>query len=82
MTGLFIEETKPDYSYAIVWRQGEKETIEDALNVLKSYPSKNRLELWNKALGESSKGFAPFAFREKGSNVLMVCNTLKMLAGM
>ena len=82
MIGLFIEETMPDDSYAIVWRQGENETIADALCVLKTHLSPNHLELWSKSWANSPKGFAPIAFREKQSSMVMLGHTTAMLAGL
>jgi hypothetical protein len=79
MIGLFIEETRPDYSYVVVWRQGESENVLTALEELAKHPSPNRLELWSKLHAEGPKGFAPIAFRDKKSNRVMVGNTLKML---
>jgi hypothetical protein len=82
MTGLFIEETRKNGSFAIVWTQGDGEDIDTALDVLATHPTDNRLELWNKPLAASPNGFAPFAFREAGSRKVFLCNTLKMLAGL
>ncbi len=81
---LFIEETLPDEAgYRIVWRANGNQGSDflDGLNELKSNQSANRLELWNKALTGTHKGFAPFAFRDKNSSKVMVGNTLKMLMG-
>ena len=80
---LFVEETLPnDSGYQVLWRGKEEGgDWEEAFKQIKSLPSNNRLELWNKALGGSPNGFAPFAYREKGKETIMVCQTLMMLMG-
>jgi hypothetical protein len=82
---LFIEATTPE-GYAIVWRQSDSasidEAFEEALMQLKTLRSPYRLELWSKAHAETEKGYAPLAFRDRNSDKVLISNTLKMLAGL
>lgn len=72
---LFVEETTQE-GYKIIWQDGEP--IE-AMNFMKSYQSKNRIELWSKAYAETEKGFCPMAWRDANSNRVIVSNTFKFL---
>ena len=70
----FIEESMPDGSYRII---RNALSAEQALSLLSTYPSNNRLEMWADGMADSPKGFAPAAFRQNGKT--MISNTLKML---
>jgi hypothetical protein len=73
----FVEESMPDGSYRVIRRDMDEG---EALNLLQSHPTTNRLEMWCDALANSPKGFAPAAYKANGR--VMVGNTLAMLAGM
>ena len=73
---LFVEETRPDGSYNILWRDG---TPAEAIAFLEDCPSTNRLELWSKAHAGTDKGFAPLAYREANSKQVKVSHTFKFL---
>lgn len=74
----FVEETMPNGSYLVV-RHGLNEA--EALKVLYTHRSKNRLEMWSRSHAEGPKGFAPAAFKGKDGKV-MISNTLAMLSGL
>lgn len=79
MNGIFIEATRADGSYQVVWRG---DAIEHALQFLQDSQLQERLELWSRAHAESPKGFAPMAYRESNSTQVLIAGTLKMLLTM
>ena len=79
MNGIFIEATKADGSYQVVWRGDD---IGHAFEFLWNSRLTERLELWSRLHAESSKGFAPMAYRDADSKNVLIANTLKMLMEM
>ena len=79
MIGIFIEATRADGSYQVVWRG---DAIEHALQFLQDSQLQERLELWSRAHAESPKGFVPMAYREANSTQVLIGGTLKMLLTM
>ena len=78
MRRLTIEATKADGSYQVVWVGS---SFENALEFLQKSTLKERLKLWSKEHAESPKGFCPMAYREAGSEHILIAGTLKMLMG-
>jgi len=79
MNGIFVEATKADGSYQVVWRGDD---IGHAFEFLWNSRLTERLELWSRLHAESSKGFAPMAYRAANDSCVMVSNTLRMLLNM
>ena len=76
MNGIFVEATKADGSYQVVWRGDD---IGHAFEFLQNTLIKERLELWSREHAASPNGFAPLAYREGNSTQVLITNTLKML---
>lgn len=73
----FVEESMPDGSFRVIARNLDEV---QALKVLQTSDSANRLEMWSDCLANSPKGYGPAAFKAKGR--VMVSNTLAMLGGL
>jgi hypothetical protein len=73
----FVEERLPDDRFQLV---AEGLEAMQAIEVLKSAVSGNRLEVWSKSHAAGPKGFAPVAYRDIDGKVY-VSNTLTMLMG-
>lgn len=59
----FVEESMPDGSYRVIQRGMDEG---EALDLLQSHSTINRLEMWCDMLANSPKGFTPAAYKANG----------------
>lgn len=71
----FIEETT-DNGYSILWRGTD---ADEAVKQLKELKTPNRIELWTKSHVETTKGFAPLAYRRENESTVSLSHTFIFL---